>query len=75
MSAMPSVARTTLATFREAVIVTGDGDFYCLVQHLLETEKLEVVLVPNQFKYSALLKKFAKQHIAFMNNLKKKIGN
>lgn len=61
--------------FDNATIVTGDGDFYCLVQHLLEQEKLLTVLVPNQEKYSALLKRFAKKHIAFMNDLQKKIGN
>jgi len=31
-------------------------------------------LVPNQKKYSALLKRFAKKDIAFMNDLQKKIG-
>ncbi len=63
-----------LVNFDKAVIVTGDGDFYCLVQYLLENNKLQTVLVPNQNKYSALLKRFAKKDIAFMNNLKDKIG-
>ncbi len=60
--------------FHKAVIVTGDGDFYCLVQYLLEQNKLEVVLVPNRFKYSALLKKFARKNIEFMNDLREKIS-
>jgi len=60
--------------FDKAVIVTGDGDFYCLIQHLLEQNKLRMVLVPNRDKYSALLKKFAKKNITFMNDLTKKIG-
>lgn len=60
--------------FDKALIVTGDGDFYCLVQYLLEQNKLQTVLVPNRFKYSALLKKFAKKSIAFMDDLKNKIG-
>lgn len=60
--------------FEKAVIVTGDGDFYCLVQYLLENNKLQTVLVPNRNKYSALLKRFAKKHIAFMNDLEGKIG-
>ncbi len=63
-----------LKNFDKAIIVTGDGDFYCLVQYLLENNKLEKVLVPNQNKYSALLKKFAKKNIAFMNDLKNKIA-
>jgi len=63
-----------LPNFNKAVIVTGDGDFYCLVQYLLEQDKLQTVLVPNYYKYSALLKKFAKKNITFMNELKGKIG-
>jgi uncharacterized LabA/DUF88 family protein len=62
------------SNFDKAIIVTGDGDFYCLVQYLLENNKLQKVLVPNQNKYSALLKRFAKKDIAFMNDLKNKIG-
>lgn len=61
-------------SFSKAVIITGDGDFYCLVQYLLENNKLQTVLVPNKDKYSALLKRFAKKHIAFMNELETKIG-
>ncbi len=63
-----------LPNFDKALIVTGDGDFYCLVQYLLEQNKLQMVLVPNRYKYSALLKKFAKKNITFMNDLKNKIG-
>ncbi len=62
------------SNFDKAIIITGDGDFYCLVQYLLENGKLQKVLVPNQNKYSALLKRFAKKNIAFMNDLKNKIG-
>ena len=62
-----------LPNFDKAVIVTGDGDFYCLVQYLLEQKKLQTVLVPNREKYSALLKKFAEKNIAFMDDLKGKI--
>ncbi len=56
--------------FERAVIVTGDGDFYCLVKYFLENDKLERVLIPNRFKYSALLKRFGKKRINFMNDLK-----
>lgn len=59
--------------FGKAVIVTGDGDFYCLVKYFLEQDKLKTVLVPNRFKYSALLKRFARKNIAFMNELRHKL--
>lgn len=59
--------------YEKAVIITGDGDFYCLVKYLHEEGKLAKVLVPNSYKYSALLKRFARKQIAFMNNLQHKL--
>lgn len=59
--------------YERAVIVTGDGDFYCLVQYWLDRDKLERVLVPNYQKYSALLKRFGKKQIDFMNGLRAKL--
>lgn len=61
--------------FDKAVIISGDGDFYCLIQYLFEQGKLNTVLVPNQYRYSALIKRFAKKKIAFMNELRGKIGS
>lgn len=60
-------------SYKKAVIVTGDGDFYCLVKYLRENEKLLKVLVPNSKKYSGLLKKSAGNNLAFMNELKNKL--
>ncbi|PIV90274.1 hypothetical protein COW46_05360 [Candidatus Gracilibacteria bacterium CG17_big_fil_post_rev_8_21_14_2_50_48_13] len=62
-----------LPEYDEAIIVSGDGDFYCLIQYLDSVGKLCRVLVPNRFSYSALLKRFAKKKIDFMNDLQKKI--
>ncbi len=64
---------TEYDNFENAVIVTGDGDFYCLVIFLLEKEKLETVLVPNSKKYSVLLKRFRKKKISFMDNFQPKL--
>lgn len=44
--------------FEKAIIVSGDGDFHCLIEYLEDNKKLEKVIVPNQ-KYSSLLRKFA----------------
>ncbi len=61
--------------YNKAVIVTGDGDFHCLVKYLLEQEKLETVIIPNRLKFSALLKfKIFKPYLIYMNNLKNKLG-
>lgn len=60
--------------YQQAVIVTGDGDFYSLINYLRKKNKLQCVLVPNMNKYSGLLKKTAQKHIAFMNGLRGKLG-
>lgn len=58
------------SNYDKAVIVTGDGDFYCLVKYLLEQSKLESVLIPNRFKYSGLLKfRVIRSYLRFMNDL------
>jgi uncharacterized LabA/DUF88 family protein len=43
--------------YDQAVVVNGDGDFHCLIEYLLEKEKLANVLVPNK-KFSKLLRRF-----------------
>jgi len=55
--------------YEKAVIVTGDGDFHCLIRHFIAKDKLEKLLVPNQKKYSALLKHFPSQYLAFVSDL------
>ena len=59
--------------YEKAVIVTGDGDFHCLIEYLEENNKLARVVIPNRKKYSQLLWNFRK-HFDYMNNLKKKLG-
>jgi uncharacterized LabA/DUF88 family protein len=58
--------------YEKAVIVTGDGDYYCLVDYLRKTGKLLRLIIPNQYKYSSLMRKFAPQ-IVFMNGLRRKL--
>ena len=45
--------------YDQAVIVSGDGDFFCLVEYLESKGKLAKIIVPNQH-YSSLLRKYAK---------------
>ncbi|MEK7553712.1 MAG: NYN domain-containing protein [Patescibacteria group bacterium] len=60
--------------YDKAIIVTGDGDFYCLIKYLLEQNKLKNVFVPNCFKFSALLKfKIFRPYLRFANDLKNKL--
>lgn len=43
--------------YKQAIIVTGDGDFACLIKFLTEKEKVLKILAPNA-KYSKLLSKY-----------------
>lgn len=45
--------------YNQAVIVSGDGDFRCLIEYLVEKNKLLKMIVPNTH-YSSLLREFAK---------------
>jgi uncharacterized LabA/DUF88 family protein len=48
------------ANYDKAVIVSGDGDFACLMEFLEENGKLLHIFTPNH-KYSKLLRPFAKR--------------
>lgn len=52
--------------YEKAIIVSGDGDFYCLIKYLQTKEKLLKILIPNQKGCSSLLKEFEKYKI-FLN--------
>lgn len=68
----------TMLDFNEydrAIIVTGDGDFYCLVKYLIDKNKLKAVLIPNRLKFSALLKlKEFRPFLRFINDLADKLS-
>ncbi len=65
-------AMTEYPNYNKAVIVTGDGDFYCLIDYLKKHNKLERLIIPNRYKYSSLLRNFTKD-MTFMNDLKAKL--
>jgi uncharacterized LabA/DUF88 family protein len=58
--------------FDKAIIISGDGDFHCLIEYLEEQNKLLKVGIPNKRKFSALLKRF-RQHFFFICDLKFKL--
>ena len=63
------------SNYDKAVIVTGDGDFYCLAQYLLTQNKLSSIIIPNRFKFSGLLKfREFRRHLRFMNDLNRKLS-
>lgn len=58
--------------YNRALIVTGDGDFYCLVDYLVKKNKLLYLMVPNMDKYSSLFRKL-RPNIVFINGLRGKL--
>lgn len=50
-------AMKELPNYDKAVIVSGDGDFFGLVEYLIEQKKLHKLLAPNR-RFSTLLKDF-----------------
>jgi len=60
--------------YNKAIIVTGDGDFACLVEYFIKKDKLLRLVIPNSKGYSILLAKL-KPPIVFMNSLKDKLGH
>ena len=61
------------SNYDKAIIVSGDGDFHCLIEYLVEKGKLANVIIPNPNKYSALLRKFRK-HFVYLYMLQRKLG-
>ena len=56
--------------YSSAIIVTGDGDFLCLIDYLFGKNKLKRILIPNRFRYSYLLQKY-RSNIDFVSEFKR----
>ena len=59
--------------YDKAVIVSGDGDFHCLIEYLEKKGKLSKILIPDQKRYSSLLKKFPSPFLAFVSDLRNRV--
>jgi len=59
--------------FDKAVLVTGDGDFSCLVQFLQKKDKLKTVLAPDNKKCSILIKR-TNVPITYISEIEGKLG-
>ena len=53
-----------------AVLVSGDGDYYSLVQYLSAQGKLTAVLSPNRQFCSALLKRSGRGKISYISDIR-----
>lgn len=64
-------AAKVIEGYDKAIIVTGDGDFHCLIEYLKEENKLLHIMVPND-RFSSLLRRFTKD-IVRINQLRQKL--
>lgn len=60
--------------YDKAVIVTGDGDFRCLIEYLVNKKKFYKLVIPNQKKYSSLLLPFKKYMLFVTKDFENKLG-
>jgi hypothetical protein len=58
--------------YDKAVIVAGDGDYYCLVKYLRRRKQLLKIIVPDRYNYSWLLRRFGPD-IVFLNGTRDKL--
>jgi len=59
--------------YDKAVIVSGDGDYHCLVEYLDQQNKLLKICVPNRHSHSSLLRLYRK-YFLFISDLKNKLA-
>jgi len=64
---------TQYRVYNEAVIVTSDGDFACLVKYLIQKGKLRKVIASKRENCSKLLEDAAGAYITYLNDLRKKL--
>lgn len=56
------------SNYDRAIIVSGDGDFYCLHEFLESHKKLLGIIIPNRKSESSLLKKFQKYKVFLLRD-------
>ncbi|PIT87186.1 MAG: hypothetical protein COU31_04485 [Candidatus Magasanikbacteria bacterium CG10_big_fil_rev_8_21_14_0_10_40_10] len=65
-----------MPNYEKAIVVSGDGDFYCLFEYLCTNNKLFKIIVPN-VKYSSLIRKFSNYIVniqSFRHKLERKLN-
>jgi uncharacterized protein (TIGR00288 family) len=66
-------AMIDITEYEQAVVISSDGDFYSLVQHLGEKGKLKAVMSSDEKNCSTLLKQSAKDKLQYMYDLRDKL--
>jgi uncharacterized LabA/DUF88 family protein len=58
--------------YSKAIIVSGDGDYFCLIEYLELQNKLLRIFIPNKMSYSSLLRKF-NRYLVYLTDLQAKL--
>lgn len=58
--------------FDKIILVSGDGDYFKMVQYLVEKDKFERLLAPNEKYMSSLYKTLEPRYYAFLNRIEVK---
>lgn len=59
--------------YNKALLITGDGDFHCLIKYLEKKGKLLTVLAPSAKNCSILIRRTIKENLRLVSDLKDKI--
>ncbi len=62
------------SNYHQAVIVSGDGDFTSLVEHLANKKKLRCVIAPNKKRTSDFLQEATEGRFLFLDGFKRKLS-
>lgn len=63
-------ARIEYDHFAKAIIISGDGDFYCLLNFLKKENKLVKIGIPNKKRFSSLLKEFRSPYFFYISDIR-----
>jgi uncharacterized LabA/DUF88 family protein len=63
-------AMIELPNYQQAIIVSGDGDYYSLVDYLAKHGKLNAVMAPNRAFCSSVLRKSAGGTIRYVEDIR-----
>lgn len=61
-----------IPNYSKAIIISGDGDYYCLIEYLEKQNRLLHVFIPNKYSYSSLLRKYSK-YLIYVSDLREKL--
>ena len=66
-------AMIELSNYDKAIVASGDGDYRCLLEYLVDIKKLGGLLIPNKYSFSSLLNDYT-AYSNFVSDLKSKLA-